>query len=65
MMEVCCDADGMPKTKLHGLRMLDPVIFSHMPLSSADSCNVARNGLLPAISTYATAELVGSELTLS
>jgi len=43
MMEVACDADGMPKTKLHGLRMLDPVIFSHMPLSSADSCNVARN----------------------
>jgi len=22
---------------------LDPVIFSHLPLASADSCNVARN----------------------
>lgn len=43
MMEVLCDHDGMPRKKLHGLRMLDPVIFSHLPLSSADSCNVARN----------------------
>jgi hypothetical protein len=43
MMEVICDTDGLPKAKLHGLRMLDPVIFSHLPLSSADSCNVARN----------------------
>lgn len=43
MMEICCDKDGMPRTKLHGLRMLDPVIFSHMPLASADSCNVSRN----------------------
>lgn len=43
MMEVICDEDGMPRTKLHGLRMLDPVLFSHLPLSSADSCNVARN----------------------
>ena len=29
--------------KLHGLRMLDPGVFSKMPLSSADSTNVARN----------------------
>lgn len=43
MMEVACDADGFPVCKLHGLRMLDPVLFSHLPLSSADSCNVARN----------------------
>lgn len=42
-MGVACDANGMPRTKLHGLRMLDPVIFSHLPLASADSCNVARN----------------------
>lgn len=42
-MEVACDADGMPRTKLHGLRMLDPTVFSHLPFSSADSCNVARN----------------------
>lgn len=43
IMAVCCDEDGMPLVKLHGLRMLDPVIFSHLPLASADSCNVARN----------------------
>lgn len=42
-MQVICDLDGMPKIKIHGLRMLDPVIFSHVPLSSADSTNVARN----------------------
>jgi hypothetical protein len=43
MMEVACDKDGMPRCKLHGLRMLDTRIFSHMPLSSADSVNVSRN----------------------
>ena len=42
-MEVACDTDGMPRTKFHGLRMLDPTIFSHLPFSSADSTNVARN----------------------
>jgi hypothetical protein len=42
-MQVICDADGMPRSKLHGLRMLNPTIFSKLPLSSADSCNVARN----------------------
>jgi hypothetical protein len=43
MMDAICDVQGRPLTKLHGLRMLDPVIFSHLPLASADSCNVARN----------------------
>ena len=42
-MRVATDADGMPLAKLHGLRMLDPVVFAHVPLASADSCNVARN----------------------
>jgi len=42
-MTVLCDARGRPKVKLHGLRMLDPGIFSKLPLASADSCNVARN----------------------
>lgn len=40
---VVCDELGRPKVKLHGLRMLNPTIFSHIPLSSADSCNVALN----------------------
>lgn len=43
VMRVACDEEGMPLVRLHGLRMLDPVIFSHLPLSSADSCNVSRN----------------------
>jgi hypothetical protein len=43
VMAACCDEEGAPLIKLHGLRMLDPVIFSHLPFASADSCNVARN----------------------
>jgi hypothetical protein len=42
-MDVLCDEDGRPRTKLHGLRMLNPTVFSYLPLSSADSTNVARN----------------------
>ena len=42
-MDAICDKDGLPPCKLHGLRMLNPTVFSHIPLSSADSCNVARN----------------------
>lgn len=42
-MDVLCDERGRPKVKLHGLRMLDPKIFGELPLSSADSTNVARN----------------------
>jgi hypothetical protein len=38
-----CDNGGRPRVKLHGLRMLDPEVFSRMPLSSADSCNAGRN----------------------
>lgn len=38
-----CGSDGRPVCKLHGLRMLNPAIFSELPLSSADSTNVARN----------------------
>jgi hypothetical protein len=34
---------GRPITKLHGLRMLDPDVFTRLPFSSADSTNVARN----------------------
>lgn len=41
--DVICDEAGRPKCKLHGLRMLNPTVFSHIPLSSADSCNVALN----------------------
>lgn len=42
-MDVVCDEHGRPTTRLHGLRMLSPTIFSHVPLASADSTNVAIN----------------------
>jgi|SRR5579859_8139892 len=42
-MDVVTDKDGRPLTKLHGLRMLDPGVFSKLPLASGDSCKVARN----------------------
>lgn len=38
-----CDGNDRPVCKLHGLRMLNPAIFSKLPLASADSTNVARN----------------------
>jgi len=38
-----CDVSGRPMCRLHGLRMLDPAIFSRLPLSSADSTNAAVN----------------------
>jgi len=49
IMAICCDSNGVPKVKLHGLRMLDPEIFSPgqkrngLPLSSADSTNAVIN----------------------
>lgn len=42
-MRVVCNDDGQPLVKLHGLRMLNPEIFGRLPLSSADSTNIARN----------------------
>ncbi len=42
-MSVICDENGRPKTRLHGLRMLDTRLFSALPFASADSTNVARN----------------------
>lgn len=42
-MKSICDEEGRPMCKLHGLRMLDPEVFKHLPLSSADSTNAAVN----------------------
>lgn len=42
-MATACDSDGRPKAKLHGLRMMDPTVFSHIPFASVDSTAVARN----------------------
>lgn len=43
VMRVVCDDNGYPKTKIHGLRMMNPTIFSNIPFASVDSCQVARN----------------------
>jgi hypothetical protein len=51
-MQSVCD-DGKPRCKLHGLRMLDPDIFSRLPLSSADSTNASVNsGSLSRFGSY-------------
>lgn len=42
-MDVVCDRSGRPVCKLHGLRMLNPDVFSCFPFASADSTNIARN----------------------
>jgi hypothetical protein len=42
-MDFVCDEEGRPPCKLHGLRMLNPTVFSQLPLASADSSNVAQN----------------------
>lgn len=41
-MGVLCEEDGCPRTRMHGLRMLNPAIFTQLPLSSADSTHIAR-----------------------
>ena len=43
VMAVACDSQGRPRARLHGLRMLDPDIFTRLPLASADSVNAALN----------------------
>lgn len=42
-MNAACDEAGRPLARLHGLRMLDPEIFTRLPLASADSTNAAVN----------------------
>lgn len=52
-MRVVCDDLGRPKCKLHGLRMLNPDVFTRLPLSSADSTNAAVNsGSLARFGSY-------------
>lgn len=41
MTEIC--EQGLPPCRLHGLRMLNPKVFSRLPLSSADSVNASVN----------------------
>ncbi|MDI4094834.1 hypothetical protein QK405_04325 [Pseudomonas aeruginosa] len=43
-MDAICNDQGRPMCRLHGLRMLDPAIFTQLPFASADSTNAAVNG---------------------
>jgi len=38
-----CDERGRPICKVHGLRMLNPAIYTQLPLASGDSTNIAMN----------------------
>jgi len=42
-MQVACDAEGYPRCNLHGLRQMDPTIFSHVPYSTVDSTQAGQN----------------------
>ena len=46
IMNVAADDNGKAKVRMHGLRMLNPKVFTRLPLKSADSTNAERNGLL-------------------
>lgn len=42
-MRVVCDDAGRPLCRLHGLRMLNPEVFTRFPFASADSTNIGQN----------------------
>ena len=44
VFDVLCDEDGFPRTKVHGLRMLNSKIVTTYPFASCDSTNAAQNG---------------------
>lgn len=43
VMRAVCDHSGRPLVRIHGLRMLNPKIFTRFPFASVDSTNIARN----------------------
>jgi hypothetical protein len=52
-LNTVCDDQGRPPCRLHGLRMLDPRIFTKLPLASADSTNASVNaGSLSRFGSY-------------
>ena len=68
-MAVACDDKGRPRCRLHGLRMLDPEVFTRLPLASADSTNAAVNagsvsrfGSYPAPTAGQRAEVIASRI---
>jgi hypothetical protein len=69
-LDAITDGDGVPACKLHGLRMLNPDVFGKIPLSSADSVNVARNSnnssaIASTPSRLARMEMIAARIELS
>ena len=46
-MDEVCDY-GVPRCKLHGLRMMNPEIFTRLPFHSVDSTNATQNAVAQA-----------------
>lgn len=42
-MNAICNERGQPACRLHGLRMLNPDVFTKLPFASADSTNIGQN----------------------
>lgn len=68
-MSAICDQEGRPVCRLHGLRMLNPEIFTRLPLSSADSANasvnsgsISRFGQYPAPSKAVRAAVIADRI---
>lgn len=52
--------NGRPWCKLHGLRMLNPKVFTRLPFHSADSCNASINaGSISRFGSYIPPEAAG------
>lgn len=68
-MNAVTDSFGRPIARLHGLRMLDPQVFTKLPVSSADSTNAAVNcgslsrfGMYPAATSYQRAAVIADRI---
>lgn len=68
-MNAICDEQGRPQARLHGLRMLDPDVFRHLPLASADSTNAVVNsgsldrfGMYPAPTAWQRAAVIAARI---
>lgn len=69
LLDHVCDLEGRPPCKLHGLRMMDPRIFTRIPFASVDSVNVGVNvaskqrfGMYVPPSTSVRAEMIADRI---
>jgi hypothetical protein len=71
-LNAICDEHGRPPCRLHGLRMLDPEIFTRLPLTSADSTNATVNsgsldrfGMYPAPTASQRAAVIAERIEVN